>query len=145
MYYYLLTITNHIIFTVVKLSPFVFAVKLEIDTTADERNQTNSNSLDMRPKGGARNADGTDHMRVDTEEIREELKYTLLETNAGHTLAPHAVAVVAAVAALLLVAIDWGWTSEQRAPRPTAVSQLTALTLLTFLFFFSWFILYYIY
>lgn len=80
----------------------VFAVKLEIDTTADERNQTNSNSLDMRPKGGARNADGTDHMRVDTEEIREELKYTLLETNAGHTLAPH---TVAAVAVLLLVAI----------------------------------------
>lgn len=77
-------------------------VKLEIDTTADERNQTNSNSLDMRPKGGARNADGTDHMRVDTEEIREELKYTLLETNAGHTLAPH---TVAAVAVLLLVAI----------------------------------------
>lgn len=83
----------------------LFAVKLEIDTTADERNQTNSNSLDMRPKGGARNADGTDHMRVDTEEIREELKYTLLETNSGHTLGPH---TLAAVAVLLLVAIARG-------------------------------------
>lgn len=76
-------------------------MKLEIDTTADDRNQTNSNSLDARPKGGARNADGTDHMRVDTEEIREELKYTLLETNAaGRTM----VSLVATVA-LLLVAV----------------------------------------
>jgi len=44
-------------------------------------------------------------MRVDTEEIREELKYTLLETNSGHTLGPH---TLAAVAVLLLVAIARG-------------------------------------
>uniref|UniRef100_A0A2S2QN22 ZP domain-containing protein n=1 Tax=Sipha flava TaxID=143950 RepID=A0A2S2QN22_9HEMI len=75
-------------------------VKLEIDTT-DERNQTNSNALDIKPKGNVRNADGTDHMRVDTEEIREELKYTLLEANYGHRLGPYAIAVV--TSALLLI------------------------------------------
>jgi hypothetical protein len=73
---------------------------LEIDTT-DERNQTNSNALDIKPKGNVRNADGTDHMRVDTEEIREELKYTLLEANYGHRLGPYAIAVV--TSALLLI------------------------------------------
>lgn len=79
-----------------------FAVKLEIDTI-DERNQTNSNTLDIKPKGNVRNTDGTDHMRVDTEEIREELKYTSLEVNSGHNrLRPYAVAVVAS-ALLLLV------------------------------------------
>lgn len=104
-------------------------MKLEIDTTADERNQTNSNSLDLRPKGGARNADGTDHMRVDTEEIREELKYTLLETSAGHALGPQAVAVAVAAALLGAMMLDV-WKT-----RPT-VTQLTALTLLTFLYFF---------
>lgn len=97
-------IANHVYYS--NTFSVLFAVKLEIDTTADERNQTNSNSLDMRPKGGARNADGTDHMRVDTEEIREELKYTLLETNSGgHTLGPHTVATVAV---LLIVAIARG-------------------------------------
>lgn len=74
-----------------------FAVKLEIDTT-DERNQTNTNTLDMKPK----TTDGNDHMRVDTEETREELKYTLLDTNSGRHLRPYAVLVVVFVLSLLL-------------------------------------------
>lgn len=81
-------------------------MKLEIDTT-DERNQTNSNNLDVRPRNNnVRNSpDGNDHMRVDTEEIREELKYTLLDTNSSALRpGPYATAVVASVFLLLLLA-----------------------------------------
>lgn len=78
-----------------------YLVKLEIDTT-DERNQTNSNALDTRPKNNVQNADGSDHMRVDTEEIREELKYTLLETNSCHRLGPYTFVVIASVLLLFV-------------------------------------------
>lgn len=86
----------------------MFVVKLEIDSTDDRTNRTNTNELDNRLKkanvrGAA--ADGNDHMRVDTEEIREELKYTLLETNSVPGLRkPYAVAVIGA--ALLLSAVN---------------------------------------
>ncbi|XP_050426872.1 uncharacterized protein LOC126837110 [Adelges cooleyi] len=78
-------------------------VKLEV-----EQNQTNSNNLDIRPKDGIRGADGNDHMRMDTEEIREELKYTVLDnpTSSQATIVPCTTAVViTTVAALLLTKV----------------------------------------
>jgi len=78
---------------------------LEIDTT-DERNHTNTNALDLTPKSDVRHANGRDDrdMRMGTEEIREELKYTLLETDnsAGRRPGPRAAVPVAVL--LLLFA-----------------------------------------
>lgn len=84
----------------------MFAVKLEIDSSDDRANRTNG--LDNRLKNanvrGAA-ADGSDQMRVDNEEIREELKYTLLETNSGPgSRGPYAAAVFGA--ALLSLAAN---------------------------------------
>lgn len=80
-------------------------MNLEVGST-DERNRTgDDDNLYTKSKGGAPNADGNDRMRVDTEEIREELKYTLLDDgSAGHRPGPSALAaVVAASVSLLLV------------------------------------------
>lgn len=85
-----------------------FAVRLDIGV-ADERNRTADDRqqlLDTRPKnGGARDADGNDRMRVDTEDVREELKYTLLDATNGagsrRQTGSYAVASAAVVATLL--------------------------------------------
>lgn len=82
----------------------MFAVKLEIDSTDDQTNQTSSNTLDSRPQNAnirKATVDGNDHMRMDTEEIREELKYTLMETNSGpRSREPYINAVVVGAALL---------------------------------------------
>ncbi|VVC46170.1 Zona pellucida domain [Cinara cedri] len=80
-------------------------VKLEIDSTDDQTNQTNSNALDTRPQNAnirGATVDGNDYMRMDTEEIREELKYILLKTNSGpYSREPYTVTIVVGAALLL--------------------------------------------
>ncbi|XP_050527233.1 uncharacterized protein LOC126897569 [Daktulosphaira vitifoliae] len=58
-------------------------VKLDTGIPYSEEKQANSNSLDIQPKEDIRTNKNNNHMRVDTEEIREELKYTVLGKNTG--------------------------------------------------------------